>query len=216
VGDLQSEILMDTMPDLKKVEIDSFRLMFLSDGLIDIYLGLALIPYIVWIYSDWAGSMVLNGVVFLLDYPVLLFLKRRVIMPRVGMIKPGPIRRRKMKFLVFPTILGVLVTIAMIIFTGLAGGEANRLVAGIPIVFWAFGLATVAAATAVSWLLDWPRLMAYGLLVAVTIPVDEVYFLRTGRVPLTVTPMMVMVGMGLFLLIEFLRRYPEQRIDALA
>ena len=38
---------MEMVADLKKVEISTFRLLFLSDGLIDIYLGLALIPYIV-------------------------------------------------------------------------------------------------------------------------------------------------------------------------
>jgi hypothetical protein len=207
---------MDNIHDLKKVEVNTFRMIFLSDGLLDIYLGLTLIPFIVWIYSGWAGSGFLNGMVFVLAFPLFLYMKKRVIIPRVGMIKPGPVRRRKTKLLVAATILAVLLTIGMLIFTILAGGNANRLVAGIPVVFWALGLAIAAAGVGVAWLMDWPRVILYGLLAAVTIPLDPVYFLRTGRVPLTVIPMLVMVVTGIFLLIRFLRRYPEMREGELA
>ena len=127
---------MEMVPDLKKVEVSTFRLLFLSDGLIDIYLGLALIPYIVWIYSDWVYSGMLNGAVFLLAYPLLMLMKKRVIEPRVGMVKPGPVRQRKTKLLVVATIIGVVITIGMVVFTSLAGGAANRMIAGIPLVFW--------------------------------------------------------------------------------
>ena len=204
---------MEMVPDLKKVEISTFRLLFLSDGLIDIYLGLALIPYIVWIYSDWTGSMVLNGVVFLIGYPLLMLMKKRVIEPRVGMIKPGPWRRRKTNLLVLATIIGVVITIGLVIFTSLAGGAANRMLAGIPLVFWVFGLVTITAAGVVAWLIDWPRVILYGLLVAITIPVDAVYFLRTGRIPMTVIPMLVMIGTGVYLLVRFLNRYPKPEIS---
>lgn len=204
---------MEMVADLKKVEISTFRLLFLSDGLIDIYLGLALIPYIVWIYSDWDGSMVLNGMVFLIGYPLLMLMKKRVIEPRVGMIKPGPWRRRKTNLLVLATIIGVLITISLVIFTSLAGGAANRMLAGIPLVFWVFGLVTITAAGVVAWLIDWPRVILYGLLVAITIPVDAVYFLRTGRIPLTVITMLVMIGTGIYLLVRFLKRYPKPEIS---
>ena len=204
---------MEMVPDLKKVEISTFRLLFLSDGLIDIYLGLALIPYIVWIYSDWAGSMVLNGMVFLIGYPLLMLMKKRVIEPRVGMIKPGPWRRRKTNLLVLATIVGVVITIGLVMFTSLAGGAANRMMAGIPLVFWVFGLVTITAAGVVAWLIDWPRVILYGLLVAITIPVDAVYFLRTGKIPLTVIPMLVMIGTGVYLLVHFMKRYPKPEIS---
>jgi peptidoglycan/LPS O-acetylase OafA/YrhL len=200
---------MDKIFDLNKVEVNTYRMIFLSDGLLDIYLGLTLIPFIVWIYSGWTGSGFLNGAVFLLAFPLFLLMKKRVVIPRVGMIKPGPVRRKKTKLLALATILAVLLTIGMVLFTIFAGEEANRLVAGIPIVFWALGLAIVLAGVVVAWLADWPRVILYGLLAAITIPLDPVYFLRTGRIPLTVIPMLVMVGTGLFLLIRLLRRYPE-------
>jgi hypothetical protein len=201
------------MPDLKKVEVNTFRMIFFSDGLIDICLGLTLIPYIVWIYSGWAGSMILNGVVFILFFPPFLYLKKRIVAPRVGMIKPGPVRRRKAKLLVVASIGAVLVTAAMVFFTVQAGEQANRPVAGIPTVFLMFAIAVVAGALLVAWLIDWPRVILYGLLVAITIPLDAMYFLRTGRVPSTVIPMLVMVGTGIFLLTRFLRRYPLPQID---
>lgn len=207
---------MEMAPDLKKVESRTFRLLFLSDGLIDIYLGLALIPYIVWIYSGWVYSGILNGAVFLLLYPPLVYMKKKMIMPRVGMIKPGPMQRRKNKLLVLATVACVVITIGLVLFTILAGESANRIIGGVPMVFWAFGLATVTAAILVAWLIDCPRVIVYGLLVAVTIPMDAMHFLRTGRLPLTVIPMLVMVGTGIFLLTRFLKRYPKPEVNELA
>lgn len=204
---------MEMAPDLKKIESRAFRLLFLSDGLIDIYLGLALIPYIVWIYSGWVYSGILYGAVFLLLYPPLVYMKIKMIMPRVGMIKPGSRRRKKTKLLVLATAVCVVAMTGLVIFTSQAAGTANQMVLGIPLVFWVFGLGTVAAALVVAWLVDWPRVILYGLLVAITIPVDAVYFLRTGRIPLTVIPMLVMVGTGVFLLLRFLKRYPKPEIS---
>jgi hypothetical protein len=108
-----------------------------------------------------------------------------------------------------------MLTIGLVLFTIFAGEAANRMIAEVPMVFWAFGLAAVAAAIVVAWLVDWPRVILYGLLVAITIPVDAVYFLRTGRIPLTVIPMLVMVGTGVFLLVQFLKRYPNPEINEL-
>ena len=204
---------MEMAPDLKKIESRTFRLLFLSDGLIDIYLGLALIPYIVWIYSGWVYSGILYGAVFLLLYPPLVYMKKKMIMPRVGMIKPGSRRRRKTKLLVLATAICVVAMTGLVIFTSQAAGTANHMVLGIPLVFWIFGLGTVCAALVVAWLVDWPRVILYGLLVAITIPVDAVYFLRTGGIPLTVIPMLVMVGTGVFLLLRFLKRYPKPEIS---
>jgi hypothetical protein len=204
---------MSTMPDLKKVEVNTFQMIFLSDGLLDIYLGLTLIPFITWIYSVWPWSGILNWLVFILFFPLFLYLKKWVVAPRVGMIKPGPARRKKMNLLVLATILAVLVTIGMLVFTGRASGEASRMVAGIPVLFWAFSLAAVLITSIFALLVDWPRLFVYGLLVAVTIPVDTVYFLRSGWIPLTVIPMLVMVGTGIYLLARFLRRYPLPHMD---
>jgi MFS family permease len=207
---------MEMAPDLKKVEISTFRLIFLSDGLIDICLGLFLIPYIVWIYSGWPGSIILTGIIPLVTYPTLVLVKKKVVEPRVGMIKPGSRRRKKNKLLVLATAVTVVATVGLVIFTSLAARTANHMVLGIPLVFWLFGLGTVLAALVVAWLVDWPRVIAYGFIVAVTIPMDAMYFLRTGRIPLTTIPMMVMVGMGIYLLIRFLKHHPKPNMTGLA
>ena len=87
------------------------------------------------------------------------------------------------------------------------------MMAGIPLVFWVFGLVTITTAGVVAWLIDWPRVILYGFLVAITIPVDAVYFLRTGKIPLTVIPMLVMIGTGVYLLVHFMKRYPKPEIS---
>jgi MFS family permease len=203
-------------PDLKKVEISTFRLIFLSDGLIDIYLGLVLIPFIVWIYTGWPGSIILTGIVNLVAYVPLALMKKKVVEPRVGMIKPGSRRRKKTNLLVLATAVCVVAMTGLVIFTSQAAGTANQMVLGIPLVFWVFGLGVVVAALVVAWLVDWPRVIVYGILVAVTIPMDAVYFLRTGRIPLTAIPMMVMVGTGIYLLMRFLKRNPKPDLNELA
>jgi hypothetical protein len=207
---------MEMAPDLKKVEISTFRLIFLSDGLIDIYLGLVLIPFIVWIYTGWPGSIILTGIVNLVAYVPLALMKKKVVEPRVGMIKPGSRRRKKTNLLVLATAVCVVAMTGLVIFTSQAVGTANQMVLGIPLVFWVFGLGTVVAALVVAWLVDWPRVIVYGILVAVTIPMDAVYFLRTGRIPLTAIPMMVMVGTGIYLLMRFLKRNPKPDLNELA
>ena len=199
---------MEMVPDLKKIESSTFRLLFLSDGLIDIYLGLVLIPYIVWIISGSSGSIIIVFAICMGSGPLLMLMKKWVVEPRVGRIKPGPRRRRKTKLLVLATVICVLITIGLVVFTSLAGRVAGQMMAGLPQVFWVFSLATILAAVVVAWLIDWPRVILYGILTAVAIPVDAVYFLRSGSIPLTVVPMLVMVGTGIVLLIRFLKRYP--------
>jgi len=187
-----------------------FRKMNMTDGLMDIYLGIMLIPYSIWIYyPDFSiGAVLLPFVAFALAYPVYLHLKKRFVAPRVGSVKPGPIRRKKMHILVTASIVGLVLTVALVLATAFASEAAVQVMAGIPRVFWIFSLCVIGATTLTAWIASTPRLAVYGLLVAVSIPVDAVFILRSGNLPTTLIPVLIMIVTGIVLFIRFLDKYP--------
>lgn len=203
---------MDNAPSLRSIEKEVFRATYLQDGLMDIVLGLMLLPYCVWIYTKTGASTIALVVVYAVTYGLLLLMKWRVTMPRVGMVRPGPARRRKLHWLVALMVVAVAVTGGLVLAT--IEGSVYEPLAGVPLVFWGFGLATVAGAVLVAWLLDLPRAILYGVLAAITIPADAILTKGVTGVPYTLITMLVMVTTGCFLLVRFVRRYPVQRLPA--
>ena len=203
---------MNNSPSLRSIETSVFRAAFLEDGLVDIILGLMLLPYCLWIFTKTGVSTIALIVVYGVAYPLLMYLKWRVTTRRVGIIKPGAARRRKLGWLVVLTILAVALTVGLVLAS--IEGSVYEPLAGVPVVFWAFGLATIAAAILVAWLLDMPRAILYGALVAVTIPADAILTKGTTGVPLTLITVLVMVSIGCYKLAAFLKRYPVQLEDA--
>jgi len=207
---LVEDFTMERFPDLKKVETRVFRNLFLEDGLLDVFLGLMLLPYTFWIFrpDSFLSGALSPPIVFILVYPLYMVFRKRVVLPRVGMIKPGPVRRRRMKILLPVTGTAVVVTIGLVLFTVLKGAAAVRPVAGIPLVFWILGGAIFWGTLITAWVANCPRFILYGILAAVAIPGDAIFSLRSGRVPLTTLPIIVMTGFGIYLLIRFLRSHP--------
>ena len=106
---------MDNAPSLRSIEKAVFRTTYLQDGLMDICLGLMLLPYCVWIYTKTGASTIALVVVYVVTYGLLLLMKWRVTMPRVGMVRPGPARRRKLHWLVVLTVVAVAVTVGLVL-----------------------------------------------------------------------------------------------------
>lgn len=144
----------------------------MSDGLMDIYLGIMLIPYSFWIYNpDFPVSMmIMPFIAYAIAQPIFMLLKKRVVTPRVGSIKPGPVRHKKTHVLFVASVVG--------------------------------------ATALVAWIVSTPRFALYGLLAAVSIPVDAVYFMRTGNPSLTLVTILIMIGTGVTLFVHFLKTHP--------
>ncbi len=196
--------------NIARIEGKIFRMMNMEDGLRDIYMGIMFTPYAIWIYNpdSSVNPVVLLVMVYALAYPTYMFLKKRVVTPRVGSVKPGPGRRKKMHVLVITCIVGLVLTASLVFATAFASASALEFFAGIPRVFWVFSTCVVGATTLFAWIASTPRLAVYGLLAALSIPIDAVFLMRTGNPPSTLVPILIMIGTGLILFVRFLNKYP--------
>ena len=196
-------------PESAKIEGNVFRMMKMNDGLTDVYLGIMLIPYAIWIYNpdSYLSAIALPFVAFLLAYPVLMFLRKRIVTPRIGSVKPGAVRRKKMRILVISSVIGVIFTVLLVLATATAPASV-QIFAGIPRVFWIFSACVIGASILAAWIASTPRLAVYGFLAAVSFPVDAVFIMRTGYAPSTLVPILTMIGTGLFLFVRFINKYP--------
>ncbi len=106
------------------------------------------------------------------------------------------------------SIVGVVLTAALVFATAFAPDTAVQFMAGIPRVFWIFSACVVGATMLTAWITSTPRLALYGFLAAVSIPIDVVYIMRTGYPPSGLVPILIMIGTGIFLFVRFLKKYP--------
>jgi hypothetical protein len=192
---------MQNLRDLQELEKKTFQTFF-EDGLLDIYFGVMLIPFILWIITGLPIFAFLPVFLFLIFWPFLQRFKERLIQPRIGRIKPDPARKNKFALLVLGLLMAIIVTIGLVLFTAFGGPGS--------VIFLVFAVSVFLTTTLVAWMLDLPRILIYGTLTAITIPLDTVYLLRSGFPPTTIIPMVIMVSTGILLLFRFLKRYPIQ------
>lgn len=171
-----------------------------QDGLIDIYIALMFIPFIIFIKTGWHLSAFLPVLFFPILYPTLKWVKRTVILPRSGSVKPGASFKKRMSKLVLIQVVAVAVLVIVVFLTV----TRNSLY----VVFGLFAAGLVAGTAAGAWLLNLPRVLLYGVLLAASIPVDTVMSDRAGWIPLSLIPMAVMIGIGTYLLVKFLKENP--------
>lgn len=160
---------MEPQISLKEAEKRVFRTAF-NDGLWDIFLGCILLIFAVApLLSERLGDF-WSSMIFLpfwgLVYLAIWAVRRTMVAPRIGEVRFGPARRRKLaKF----TLTMALVNLALV---GL-GVIAAAKYASLPglTVSIAAGLALLLGFSAAAALLDIPRLYVYGLLAGFSPPV---------------------------------------------
>jgi hypothetical protein len=200
---------MNDAMDLKTLERTAWR-SYHQDGLWDLYLGL-----ILWALAIFLGGgldAVENDLWRLLAYTVLIggaFLifwagKRYITAPRLGRVKFGPARKRRMLHLAL--ILGgfTLVTVVLVILTATAKSNNTSLPPGLPVYLFA-GLFVGAVIATIAWFNDYPRGYYIAGIYALCFGLGEYWqnwsiFWLGGL--LVLTP-------GVVLLIRFLRQYPS-------
>ena len=197
-------------PDLKTLEREAFRKSF-ADGLFDVFLGLVLAMMAVsgaidrLDLSDGA-LLVVTVALFGSVTGGMIWVRHRVVRPRLGTFKPGPTRMRRIR----ATRLVLAASVAL----GLCAAALPALgspPAGIgrwlPLILLAnsvivFGL--------MAYFLDVPRFFLYGFL----FPAPLIAVFWWGPLTLAETllafgvPVAIIVGIGLFKLTRFLRDYP--------
>ncbi len=208
---------------LKSIEKQAFRIKF-TDGLWEVLGGcftliFALAPVLSETMGDFWSSMIFLPF-WIVGYWGILQLRRRIVTPRLGNVKFGAIRRKKVQ--AFSIIMAgtnlVLMALGILSFLSLSssrGGESAGLSDLYPMFLGALiGLALVIAA----WLLDYPRLFIYGALFLIAPPMGEYLSSHVGAshhgFPIVfgvISAVMILGGMLSF--IKMINNYPPVKYE---
>jgi len=209
--------------NLKELQRKAWRSIF-QDGLWDVFLGLLLLNIAAYtLANEYMANDDLKLVLFIggeiFAFLILWAGKRYVTIPRMGTAKFGrfgKVRRSKAKLLSFASLL-----VGLVVFLILKGFSENGQVAGIPTIYvvavgWTitamlvFGLA--------AYFLDFNRLYLIGAMFALSFPLDIIVrdLSQTDHWAFFTyaIPAMIVLSVGAYFLINFLRKYPTVREGA--
>jgi hypothetical protein len=204
-------------PDpLKEVEQRAYRATF-DDGLYDLLFGLIFL-ILAWIpLLDLAGVPRSFGYSLVLVAALVLWLgKRHITIPRLGAVEFGPKRkaRRRLFLLIAAAALFVMMPVAIMTFSKglpIAAGEGLA----VPLVV---GLVAAPFLVVAAYVLDYPRLFIYALILCFGIPHAQFLYEFVG------TPFNSLISFGLpgaavfiyglTLLFKFMKKYPKPSPEA--
>ena len=167
---------------------------YFQDGLWDIWLGLMFLGLGLRSLTDNLWWYLLVGAAIL----VLILGKHWITLPRLGYIKFSAWRRERQMWLRVIIVAAVLLT-AVVVFWGISAGFAY---AG-----WLFVLLVPGVFLLMAYLMDFPRLAFYALLIAGMMVITERYGDPLGAYAALAVGG-IALAIGLFYLWRFLRRYP--------
>jgi hypothetical protein len=216
----EKEHAMSTQLHLKEIERKAFRSTY-QDGLWDIYMGLIVLGMSIFIYRPAAGysamNIILMVLIFALAYGLFWAGKKYITLPRMGQVRFGTMRKKKMKTLAI--ILGVFVLLqaGLVVLTAFGwldramGAMLNGLFAGLGserILVAAIGSLIVGTSMMVSFFLsDFPR--GYYIALMMALAVFLMIFLNQPVYPVIIAGLILLPGLVLFL--RFLKTYPLHR-----
>jgi hypothetical protein len=206
--------------NMKALEKKAFR-SFFKDGIYDVFLGLILLSLGLPMMLSEFGWMDYETITYPLVIPLIMnigallffvFGKKYVTVPRLGFVRFGKGRKRKMRhvklILAISVLIGVI-TFFLILFKILPIGGKT----GIPAAGVIFGVQSLIVFSLAAYFMDFTRLYFYAFLFAVSLPVT--FWLKRNDVltypslyvfSLTAGPMLVI---GWILFVRFLRQFPK-------
>ncbi|UCE20792.1 MAG: hypothetical protein JSV46_00720 [Candidatus Aminicenantes bacterium] len=207
--------------NMKALEKKAFR-SFFKDGIYDVFLGLILfsfgLPMMLnefgWIdYETMTWPLVFA---LTLNVGALLFFvfgKKYITVPRLGFVRFGKGRKRKMRhvklLLVISALIGLVIFFLVLFKVIPVGGET-----GVPPVGLIFGFQALIVFSLAAYFMDFTRLYLYAFLFGVSLPLT--FWLKDNDVlaypslyvfSFTAGPMLVI---GWILFFRFLRQYPKK------
>jgi hypothetical protein len=199
--------------DLKALEKKAFRSMH-QDGLWDIYLGLLLLGGALAAYLENVGFYPYHYVgyfsVIIIGMVVLIFGKRSITVPRIGLAKFGPEREKKRLILIGWVVAVLVLTVALLfMYSGTGSGRPPAFLGSAVIM-----LMMVAIFSGMAYYLDYPRMVVIGVLFAMA-EFLVVWFESQGWgevrfVVAQAIPGAIILAMGLFHFIRFVRTHPVE------
>jgi len=193
--------------DLKELEKKAYKTT-LQDGLMDVEIGILfvgmginaflsdLVPRIVNILG-----FVIVGIIAVM--PIFIG-KKYIVQPRVGLIKFGPKRKAKKKKILVFSVINTIILVIVVILT------LNSVLQQIPLrgvaLLLVLGLLFATLPLSImAYLLQFPRLFVYGLLIGFGLSLAEIL-----EFSLTVFLIgIIILIVGLTYLIKFIRKYPR-------
>ena len=209
---------MQTNVNLKEIEKKAFRSTF-QDGIFDILIGVILSQFaIAPLFTDLGLGDFWSSFVFLPVFITFILLfrvaKKKITVPRIGLMKIGSERKTKMKKLnLFFFILVIFGIIAGFSFWMFWQKDAVKWIA--PCVLILLMLSSFSMA---GYYLNITRLFIYGIIISVLVPIGEIQFWR-GIVSHHGYPLVfgiscsTMIITGIVLLLRFVRKYPREVAD---
>ncbi|MCD6308389.1 MAG: hypothetical protein J7M24_05265 [Candidatus Latescibacteria bacterium] len=191
---------MTTEIDLKKFEKGAYCKSNVQDGLIDMMLGIVfLVPALLDVFHLGDNYILhIYGVLLL----VFTTVRRKITIPRMGRVKFGAERKRKL--MVVSAVLAASVAALFIVFRmkggSVFGGLVPIVVAGIIIMVFFF----------MAYFMENNRFYLYGILLGVTTPLSRILEMR-GIIPdrhlLTIVSSTIILTMGVITFSRFLKAY---------
>ncbi|MFC2088149.1 hypothetical protein ACFLSX_00975 [Calditrichota bacterium] len=197
--------------NLKKFEIRAFTSTF-KDGLLDIFLGLILLQFVIGPlltdigFSDFEASAVFVPF-YLIGLIFFMLIKKYVTKPRMGVVKPGPARKTKL------WMVNVILFIVLLISFILGLIYTDNIPAMNSLFPFLFSITVLVASFTAAYFLNLYRLFLYGILIAFAHLTGELLWSK-GLVSHHGFPLMfgilsfALVIFGLILFIRFLLTHP--------
>jgi len=205
-----------TVFNLTEIEKKAYRSTF-QDGLWDIFLGSQLLVLSICALLSNIGitEKLHMGVLIVLQVLIVLAFtigKKRITIPRMGFVKFGPKRKRRITksriILLISVLAGVVVfLIASALIQGNPAGRSKLLLFA-PVAWVANSIVVFSL---LAYYMDFTRLYLYGVLFALPVPFDVAIkqFTNLNLSPVTfAVPGIAMLTFGIVLLVRFLHDYP--------
>ena len=200
---------MELDSDLQEIEAQSFQRAFFADGLLDLMLGAFLL---LWAVEAFFQQAAFGGFGFVVLMPLYLVLRKKITIPRVGMVKFREQRQRQQKskrslmagVLAFSAVAG-LVIFSVISHKDEAPSETTIRLAPLPL-----GVVFAIMLTVAGFLYNVSRAFAYAMWIilsfTLTVFVNHLIAFDDASLALGLSALAPLVG-GSLLLNQFLRRY---------
>ncbi len=201
--------------NLKEIERKAFRSTF-QDGLWDLFLGLVLLTLAAnALLSDAGISESLAMAFFVAIQAVVLvgFIagKKLITVPRMGLVKFGPKRKRKLTKVRVVLLISALMGAVIFVVAPFSMRNPPEWLNPALVLGAAWVVNCIVVFSLGAYFLDLPRLYAYGLLFAIPVPTDillheladlDLTFIAFG------VPALVILVVGTVMFVRFLRDYP--------
>jgi hypothetical protein len=212
---------MTQLFNLKEAEKEAFRLSTSKDGLYDIFWGCYLIVISfssqflkMGLERPW-NSLLIGGIA-MIGLLIMQGVKKAFILPRIGIVKIGPTRRRRLvraRLILFVS-AGFTLGLLGLTLTGYLGG---RFFENIPV--WVsgfrsvglFGIVVIVLFSFFAHTMEVPRVHLYGWFFALSFSIAvilEEFVGLTYHLPMAIYGLIV-IGVGVAILRRFLQDYPR-------